>query len=436
MQKGKRIIVKYRYLSQYIRKRLKAFVPKKKISEENCKCFLELYLDDLLQPLLSKEERIMYEAIRQGYRRGEAGAAWSPTPLGPYRTLFEDVKAVAASGGGGKGRSYPSTFIALSQYGLRLENLSDLVATSVGGIMLLMLYLEVPFEQTSTILKEMPTNTFQDWEFKKVFQIFGNWGVCSGRSMEAYFKKVILEQTGLNDPSFEDLYNAGYHKNFSIVLTNVSERAMAVFSYEKTPHVKVAKTVASMCKFPLAFEPEWIENREGKPELFTDGAIVENYPWKVLNEKKIPRQERLGFIFAETREDVKKHSRIQNFWHYITAILRMFFLQEHKQLSPKIAERTVKIPTMHSRFSFNADRKAQQELDESGRRGVTTFVKEYTDRIFERSKDFKPKTLKDFLPYLNTKLASVRKKEKHKPKRHHRDKNTASHKPKNKAKIT
>ena len=66
-----------------------------------------------------------------------------------------------------------------------------------------------------------------------------------------------------------------------IVVTNISERRMEVFSTETTPHAAVADAVAASCCIPIVFRPWQIENK-----TYLDGGLVSNLPAWVFDEER------------------------------------------------------------------------------------------------------------------------------------------------------
>jgi|GEM_PF-5522865 len=131
-----------------------------------------------------------------------------PKPVGEFRALLKDVTEVFIAGGGGAGRALPSAINEATEFGLDLKKLKVFCASSVGSIVGLGITIGIPANRMCQVLNDMPTDTFQDWSVYSAVNFFTRWGWCQGDAMPKYFKKMIKQQTGLEDPTFLQLYTA------------------------------------------------------------------------------------------------------------------------------------------------------------------------------------------------------------------------------------
>lgn len=325
---------------------------------------------------------LVHEVDRQIKSCHRQGKKWVPKSTGSLRRFFSRIKALYLAGGGGAGRAYPAAFHEASKFGLDLNNVEVVNATSVGAIQGLMITLGYSAIDMKSQLIRLPAEQLQDWDFWSVLTFFKHWGVCRGEVMEDYFKKVIKLKTGLEDPTFKELYDAGYRKEFRVITTNVTKRGITIFSYKKTPNAKVAQIVALTCKIPIVYRPVWLRNEKGEKELFTDGGLIQNYPWGVASAPNMPLEEQLGFMFVHDPMPVLKknhenHSFLETFWHYLRGLFWVLFFQSPDALSAMIKQQTVQIKTGdYNVLKFTATRKEQKKLDAYGRVAVTDYVAE------------------------------------------------------------
>lgn len=340
---------------------------------------------------------------------------------GALGQIFSPVTELFIAGGGGAGRALPQALQEAVNYGLKLKNVTVIGATSVGTIAGLGIVLGMTPANMRQMLEGMPTDKFQDWSLKKLINFFYEWGLCSGKEMTAYMRKLIKDKSGLDDPTFLELYQAGYTKEFRIIATNVSKQRISIFSYKETPHIKVADAVATACGIPLVYAPHWIVNNEGELEVFTDGGLIRNYPFGVGGSAKVSIEKQLGFNFvnkgAAYSLNNDKHTLLGSFWAYLRTLFSMILFQDPLSLSDAIKNRTVVIEVNHNPLKFDATPAEQKSLDEAGRRGVRRLVRQILkekekQELFSHDSVFVPAYAAK-----RSKLTTLKSSEERKPKR-------------------
>ncbi|MBI2792566.1 MAG: patatin-like phospholipase family protein [Gammaproteobacteria bacterium] len=296
----------------------------------------------------------------------------------PFCDLFSSVSELFIAGGGGAGRALPSALEEAAAFGLDFEKVKVVCATSVGTMVGLAIVLGIPPQEMKAILNQMPTDRFQDWSVKKIFNFFREWGLCSGKEIAIFIQKLIEEKTGLEDPTFLELYEAGYTKEFRVLTTNVSKLRTAIFSYKQTPHKRVSDVIATACSIPLVYSPHWIVNDFGELEAHTDGGLIRNYPFGFGGATPSPIEHQLGFNFVNKGAayglDNDKHQFVSSFWQYFKNLLAMILFQDPVALPDGIRDRTVIISVNHNPLNFNASEDEQTALDKAGKKGVQNLV--------------------------------------------------------------
>jgi predicted acylesterase/phospholipase RssA len=296
-----------------------------------------------------------------------------------YPPLLAPVRELYFGGGGGAGRSYAEAIKEAGRFGLDLNKVRVVVGTSVGAIMALGVALDVDVDQYHDVLEKIPADKFQDWQLTDALSNFSHtWGWCKGEYMPKYFQKFIYERTGLIDPTFQELYDAGYKKELRVIATNLDKREITVFSHINTPHQKIADIVALSSSVPFVFPPKYITSADGVRELHTDGGILKNCPFGVGSPFDTPLEEQLGFIIdsavSQESAPVERDYKIKSFAQYVISILSLIIYQHSLALSDKELSRTVAIRVNHSPIKFTASEEEQRKLNEAGAQGVRTLI--------------------------------------------------------------
>lgn len=292
-------------------------------------------------------------------------------------TLFSPVEEIYIGGGGGAGRSLPAALDETVRHGLDVKKVKVVCASSVGSILALALAIEIPIKQMFSIMDIMPADSFQDWSFPSCFvNLFSTYGFCKGEAMEAYFRAWIYEHTGLEDPTFLELYEAGYTKELRVVTANVNEQDREYFSYKTAPNQKVAYIVALSCSVSIVFPPKSIVSPEGKLALHTDGGVIQNYPFGVGSDNVLDLEKQLGFTFINRVESWNREQNVpvQNFFQYVKALISMLFFHHPLVLHDCVKLRTVAIRVDHNPLAFTATSEQQAALNEAGREGVRNLA--------------------------------------------------------------
>ena len=293
--------------------------------------------------------------------------------------ILEEVEELFIAGGGGAGRALPSALTEAAKYGLDLKKVKSVCATSVGTIMALAITLEIPLPQIKQLLEEMPAHQFQEWDWWTSLVNFPyTWGWCKGKAMPEYFRQLLKNITGLEDPTFAQLKAAGYRKDLRVVTANLDRGNLTIFSAKETPHQKVADAIALSCSVPLLFPPQWISSADGTLELHADGGVLQNYPYGVGSDQQIPLHKQLGFVFVNGTTaralDGEVNAPIRSFLQYFLSLIAVLIFQHPLTLSEPIKRRTVAIQLNHNPFQFSATQAQQQRLDEAGAQGVRNLV--------------------------------------------------------------
>jgi hypothetical protein len=320
-----------------------------------------------------------------------------PEPIDPIlltseaRNYLAGVEELYFSGGGAAGGALPAAIEEAVKLGLDLKNVKRVVAASVGVFVAMAIALEIPADQLQELLDDMPRGEFQDWELWQSLNSFAqSWGWCKGEVMTDYFRRIIKERTGLEDPTFRQLYEAGFTKELCIVTTNLSQGSIGKFSYIETPDKKIAEVLTLACSVPIVYPPKWVVNSKGERELHTDGGIINNYPWGVGSSNLVANEKRLGFVFVNkavgfSMDGIKNVT--DSFLKYIGQVFWTFIFRHPLSLGDDVKRRTVAIQVDHNPLKFQPNEEQQAELSKAGRKGVQNLVRH--NLLIEREGDQK-----------------------------------------------
>ncbi len=181
---------------------------------------------DISPELLKRQAAVIYatqgmyfgDSVAHRYSKEKQAEKEQPLDQGLQHALAS-VEELFIAGGGGAGRTLPGAFLEARKYGLDMDRVKVVCGTSVGSIVALGVTLKVPLEMMVQNLDEMPTDKFQDWSFESLLKFPVRWGLCKGEAMPDYFRQMIKRYTGLDDPTFQELYEAGFKKELRVVTT-------------------------------------------------------------------------------------------------------------------------------------------------------------------------------------------------------------------------
>lgn len=300
-----------------------------------------------------------------------------PQPIGGFRNKLSGVTEVFISGAGGAGGAFIGALEEAELFGLDLKKLKVICGTSAGTIIGLgILFGMTPLEMTDH-LRSMPAADFQDWSFSSVLNFFSRWGFCEGKVMVQHFKDFIKDKTGLDDPTFQQMFDAGYDKEFRVIVANVSTCKMEIWSYKTKPHMSVAKAVATSCNLPFVFPPIWHLTRNGQFHAYVDGGIMRHYPLRDGSHMTPPDQQ-LGFVMVNKKAAIQisdePEIQMESFWDFLSRLFTMLIYRDPLCMDQTALDQTVAISVNHNSLKFAPTEEELRELKFSGRKAVREYI--------------------------------------------------------------
>lgn len=318
-------------------------------------------------------------------------------------------------GGGVKGIAYVGAMEVLKEKGI-LAGIKRVGGTSAGAINALLVALGYTNKEQLTILKELDFNNFMDdsWgivrDSKRLIKDFG-W--YKGDFFHKWISDLIKRKLQNSNATFTDLQEAGLPALY-LYGTNLSTRFGEIFSYEHTPHERIADAARISMSIPLFFAAV----RNARNDVYVDGGVLSNYPiqvfdrlkyiqgdepakmaietdyYQALNQtflKKHPQsspytynRQTLGFrldskqeiaAFRDRREPA--HYEVGDFFDYIKALVNTIIeSQGNQHLHSDDWQRTVYIDTLGvGTTDFDISDKKKNALLKSGKAGTTKYFK-------------------------------------------------------------
>jgi predicted acylesterase/phospholipase RssA len=312
-----------------------------------------------------------------------------PKPVGGLKTLFSNKTEIFLSGAAGAGPAFLSALQEAMRFGLDINQLKVICATSAGTIIGLGLVLGLTPEDMLKIYLSMPTEKFQDYSLSSIFRILSRWGLCEGKFMTSYFKKFIIEtienkHPGMldtirnpDDPTFSDLQTLGFDKEFRVVVANVTACKMEIWSHKNKPHMSVAEAMAASCNLPIIFPPKWILSENGEWQAIVDGGLMCHFPLREGSPYTPPEQQ-LGFLIANKNAvltiDGKQIDPVESMLDYFGRLFTMSFYSDPLRMNEASFAQTVAISVTLNPLKFKPNEQELADLLHSGRLCFLEYV--------------------------------------------------------------
>ena len=318
-------------------------------------------------------------------------------------------------GGGVKGIAYVGAMEVLKEKGI-LADIKRVGGTSAGAINALLVALGYTNKEQLTILKKLDFNNFMDdsWGIVRDSErLIKDFGWYKGDFFHEWISDLIKRKLKNSNATFTDLHEAGL-PDLYLYGTNLSTRFGEIFSYEHTPHERIADAARISMSIPLFFAAV----RNARNDVYVDGGVLSNYPIQVIDRlkyiqgdeaeklavetdyyqtlnqtflKKHPEsspytynRQTLGFrldskqeiaAFRDRREPA--HYEVGDFFDYIKALVNTIIeSQGNQHLHSDDWQRTVYIDTLGvGTTDFDISDKKKNALLKSGKAGTTEYFK-------------------------------------------------------------
>jgi len=151
-----------------------------------------------------------------------------------------------------------------------------------------------------------------------VDDFFNYWGVNSGDKMIEFVGRFAdTWEPGASAWTFADLAIKRPGTTLNITATNVSRGCITVFNANNTPTARILDAIRASSAVPFFFTP-WVDKGG---DMFSDGAILEYYPWHCVKE----RENTLVLVCSDTGISGRHVTpiKIHSFSDYISRVVKL-----------------------------------------------------------------------------------------------------------------
>jgi predicted acylesterase/phospholipase RssA len=252
---------------------------------------------------------------------------------------------IALSGGG----IHTIAFIGCVKYlqeNHKLDELYNVIGSSGGSIICLMLVLNYTHLEMTQVLKQI----FNDHEallgfsMRSIFNLSKNYGLNNGKIIilivESIFKKKNVD---VNITFIDLIKRTG--KNIIIATTNLSKKKIEYLSVDTYPEMKVMTAIRMSTCVPIIFEPVKYYN-----DIYVDSFIYNNFPIDFFDKFTV---DTLGLNLV-TKESTHGESNVNSFRQYVNLLFESFYTSLLMKTPTKKYEYVCEIPIRDTLKNFDA----------------------------------------------------------------------------------
>jgi len=272
------------------------------------------------------------------------------------------IKHLVIAGGGTYGfQAYGVLQEAHKQGIWNIKNIESCYATSIGGVICIMLLLQYDSSELDDYIIKRPWDKLFHYDIYSILNSIHSTGFYDCKT----FKQMLIPLFKGMDISEEITLLEFYEKTkveLHLYCTNVNTFSPVNLSYKTHPNWSVLDAVYSSCCIPIFFKPF---EKEG--EFYMDGGVVLNYPLDdcLLHNKP---EEVLGI-----RKSCKKVERLQsksNLFEYVGILFANTICRiDHEPVSAIPLEIEIESPPININdiYEFSKSENCRKEWIEKGR---------------------------------------------------------------------
>ena len=196
---------------------------------------------------------------------------------------------IVLSGGGIRGVAYVGVFLELEKQGF-LKNIKDVLGVSCGALFGFAHVLGYTPNEMYNLAYSLDFSLLQNIDPDVTLNYFTTYGVDDGSNLEKFLESLVRNKGLSKTITFQELYEKT-HILFRCYAVELHSSSLKEFSYKTTPTKSVCFGILSSMCLPGYFIPCREDNI-----LYVDGALINNYPIDVIDEKDL--KDTLGFIFS------------------------------------------------------------------------------------------------------------------------------------------
>lgn len=186
-----------------------------------------------------------------------------------------------------------------------LKNIKNLIGTSGGAIMCLLLALEYKSDDIKELLlKALKNEKLTNIDPDGIFSILETYGLIDGDSLEEYLDTLIYKKYKIKGMTFIDLAKMSGN-NLVICVSNLTKEQHEYMCVDNTPNMSIAKAIRISCSIPILYSPVIINDN-----IYLDGGVYNNFPIDYFKDHKL--RDILGINIV-----CKNYQSNESFFEYI-----------------------------------------------------------------------------------------------------------------------
>jgi NTE family protein len=317
------------------------------------------------------------------------------------------IKNLVMEGGGIRGIAYVGALMELQNRNM-LDSITRVAGTSAGAIAATLFALSYTPEEISKSIYDLKIKSMADG--KGIFiggsiRLVRHFGWYKGDEFKNWISKLILEKTGKENLTFEELYNLSKknpsYKDLFLTGTDLTQQKMVIFCKDTYPNMEVRTAVRISMGIPLYYQAVVLD-KDGtiihkkkeyhKGSVMVDGGILGNFPIHVFDYEKYLKPggdsafavnyQTLG-LRLDSDQQIKNDKNslglarveVKNFKSYVAAFYNLTVENLNRQnLTAEDWKRTVSISTVG--IGPKVKKMSVEEknlLIDSGRKGVVEY---------------------------------------------------------------
>lgn len=260
------------------------------------------------------------------------------------------------SGGSVKGSMMIGMLKYFEENEIILEYLNEIVGTSIGSLIALLIVIGYKSDELRDIFYEMNFDEIKDVSLK---HLETGYGFDDGEKMSHFIKCLMVKKEVGTETTFSELYHMTRIK-FACSAYNVSKKVGVFFDHIKNPDMPVFLGIRSSMNIPLLFCPVLY-----KGDYYVDGGLTCNLPIRYIKENL---KTTLSVAFEEINFTLK--DTIDNIEEYLYNLMKSIFNQVEAQDKKFIVDNGYDLLTLKTKLStsnsFFLTQEQKEELYMSG----------------------------------------------------------------------
>lgn len=277
---------------------------------------------------------------------------------------YHKITKLVGEGGGTRGIAFIGAIRALGELGV-LQNITGFAGSSAGSIPTGFLACGASPDQIAEYFK-IDFSKFQDNSFgimQDIWRLLFKWGWNKGVFFEDWYRGILAELTGVEDPTFRYVYDK-FGNELVVTASSLTYQLVKYFSKDNTPEFSIARAVRASMAIPGIFTPVITKSKE----VLVDGGLFENYPITIFDVDGKPNPETLGLLLVTPEEIERKPIPIENAKDYWGTVLKGLIGNSERVIQDKADwNRTIPIDTGDiGATDFDLSEEAVAQLISSG----------------------------------------------------------------------